>query len=59
MGCVEDVLIFVLMALFSEYAIGAKYARTPATYTLMDRERTSSGAVRENWSWNIVLRTIF
>lgn len=42
-----------------EYALGANVNITPSTYTYMDLERTSGSDVKENWRWNIGLRTVF
>ena len=42
-----------------EYAVGANFNLTESTYTYVDLERTSGGDVRENWRWNIGLRTVF
>lgn len=42
-----------------EYAVGANLNLTESTYTYVDLERTSGGDVRENWRWNIGLRTVF
>lgn len=42
-----------------EYAIGANFNLTPSTYTYVDLERTSGGEVKENWRWNVGLRTVF
>lgn len=42
-----------------EYALGANVNITPSTYTYLDLERTSGSDVKENWRWNIGLRTVF
>lgn len=42
-----------------EYALGANVNITPSTYTYVDLERTSGSDVKENWRWNIGLRTVF
>ena len=42
-----------------EYALGANVNITPSTYTYLDLERTSDSDVKENWRWNIGLRTVF
>lgn len=42
-----------------EYALGANVNITPSTYTYLDLERTSGNDVKENWRWNIGLRTVF
>lgn len=42
-----------------EYGIGANFNLTDATYTYVDLEKTTGGDVKENWRWNIGLRTVF
>lgn len=44
---------------WAEYALGANVNITPSTYTYVDLERTSGSDVKENWRWNIGLRTVF
>lgn len=42
-----------------EYGIGANFSLTNSTYTFVDLEKTSGGDVKEDWRWNIGLRTVF
>lgn len=42
-----------------EYGIGANFNLTNTTYTYVDLEKTTGGDVKENWRWNIGLRTVF
>lgn len=42
-----------------EYGIGANFNLTNTTYTFVDLEKTTGGDVKENWRWNIGLRTVF
>lgn len=42
-----------------EYAVGANFRLTPATAVYADLERTSGGEVKENWRWNVGLRTVW
>ncbi len=42
-----------------EYAIGANLNITESTYSYIDLERSSGGDVKENWRWNVGLRTVF
>lgn len=42
-----------------EYDIGANFNLTNTTYTFVDLEKTTGGDVKENWRWNIGLRTVF
>ena len=42
-----------------EYGIGANFNLTNATYTFVDLEKTAGGDIKEDWRWNIGLRTVF
>lgn len=42
-----------------EYGIGTNFNLTNTTYTFVDLEKTTGGDVKENWRWNIGLRTVF
>lgn len=42
-----------------EYGIGANFNLTNTTYTFVDLEKTTGSDVKENWRWNIGLRTVF
>lgn len=42
-----------------EFGIGANLNLTDSTYTYVDLEKSTGGEVKENWRWNIGLRTVF
>ena len=42
-----------------EYGIGANFNLTNTTYSFVDLEKTTGSDVKENWRWNIGLRTVF
>lgn len=42
-----------------EFGVGANFKLTDATYTYVDLEKSTGGDVKENWRWNVGLRTVF
>ena len=42
-----------------ELGVGANFNLTNSTYAYLDLERTNGGDVKENWRWNVGLRTLF